>query len=459
MASSTHAGRIFYVEDDVPTGRVVKAIAEKEGYALRLISSGKDFLRLLSEAPPDLCLLDLHLPDASGLELLEKLRRSRPDIPAIVVTASESVEDVVTAMRLGASDYVTKPINSGRLTVSIRNALLLGEQQAELARLRSQVQEENGPECLVGASPAMESLRSLLRKAAPSEATILVMGENGTGKELAARALHFCSPRARKPLVDVNCAALTETLLESELFGHEQGAFTGASSRRQGKFEQAHGGTLFLDEIGDMPLSTQAKILRVLQEQSFQRVGGNERIEVNVRVICATNRDLEEAVRRNEFRKDLFYRVNTLVIEVPPLRDRAADIPELARHFLARAARREGRAVDRLAPAALEGLAAHSWPGNVRELQHAIERAVLVCEGEEIRPEHLPPAVLRNSPAPPAAGGGGNLIEAVERLERAMILDALRNHGGVKARAARALGLTERMIAYKMQNLGIDKPL
>jgi two-component system NtrC family response regulator len=459
MASSSHAGRIFYVEDDVPTGRIVKAIAEKEGYALRLIPSGKDFLKLLPEDPPDLCLLDLTLPDASGLDLLDKLRRSHPNIPAIVVTASESVEDVVAAMKMGASDYVTKPVNARRLAVSLRNALRLGEQQVELARLRSEVQQENGPESLVGSSTAMESLRSLIRKVAPSEATILVMGENGTGKELVARALHFSSPRAPRPLVDVNCAALTETLLESELFGHEMGAFTGASGRRAGKFEQAHGGTLFLDEIGDMPLSTQAKILRVLQERTFQRVGGTERIAVDVRVICATNRDLEEAVRRNEFRKDLFYRVNTLVIEVPALRDRAADIPELARHFLARAARHEKRPVDVLSPAALEALAIHSWPGNVRELQHAIERAVLVCETGEVRPEHLPPAILRGSPAgPPSGAAEGNLVEAVERLERAMILDALRDNGWVKARAARALGLTERMIAYKMQNLGIDKP-
>ncbi len=458
MGSIQRAVRVVYVEDDVTVGRVVKAIAEKEGYTLRLVPSGKDFLKLLAEDPPDLCLLDLTLPDASGLDLLEKLRQAHPGAPAIVVTASESVGDVVSAMRLGASDYVTKPVDARRLAVSMRNALRLGQQQIEIARLRTEVQSENGPESLVGSSAAMEALRALIRKVAPSETTILVMGENGTGKELAARALHFSSPRAPRPFVDVNCAALTETLLESEIFGHEQGAFTGASGRRRGKFEQAHGGTLFLDEIGDMPLSTQAKILRVLQERTFQRVGGEAKIEVDVRVLCATNRDLEEAVRQNQFRKDLFYRVNTLVIEIPPLRGHAEDIPELARHFLARAARREKRPAAGIAPDALDALGRHAWPGNVRELQHAIDRAVLVCEGDEIRREHLPPAILRDSPAGPPAGEEGNLVEAVERLERSMILEALQKHGWIKARAARALGLTERMIAYKMQNLGIDRP-
>jgi len=458
MGASHILGRIIYVEDDAATARVVKAIAEREGFSLRILPSGKDFLRHLQEPPPDLCLMDLTLPDASGLDLLEKLRETHPGVPAVVITASDSVKDAVAAMKRGACDYVTKPVDAPRLGVILRNALRLGNQQREIARLRSEVQGEYGPECLVGSSPAMESLRALIRRVAPSETTILIMGENGTGKELVARAIHYSGPRAPKPFVDVNSAALTETLLESELFGHEQGAFTGASARRAGKFEQAHGGTLFLDEIGDMPPSTQAKILRVLQERTFQRVGGSEKIEVDVRVLCATNRNLEEAVRQGQFRKDLFYRVNTLVLEVPPLREHPEDIPELARHFLARAARREKRPVTEISPAALEALRHHSWPGNVRELQHAIDRAVLLCEGNEILPEHLPPAVLRRPAGEPEGGNEGNLLRAVERLERAMILEALQKHGWVKARAARTLGITERMIAYKMQNLGISPP-
>jgi DNA-binding NtrC family response regulator len=447
--------RVLYVEDDPTLGRLVRAAVEREGHEFKLATSGKDFLKLLAEDPPQLCLIDLTLPDASGLDLLEALCRTRPGTPAIVVTASDDVKDAVAAMKRGAVDYVTKPVEPQRLTVCIRNALRMGEQQQEIARLRTEVREQSA---LVGSSRAMEAVRALVRRAAPSETTVLVTGENGTGKEIVARALHFSGARASKAFVDVNCAALTETLLESELFGHEQGAFTGATSRRRGKFEQAHGGTLFLDEIGDMPLATQAKILRVLQERTFQRVGGEERIAVDVRVVCATNRDLEAAVAQERFRKDLFYRINTLVIPVPPLRERGSDIAELAALFLARATRREKRPAARISVAALEALGRHSWPGNVRELEHAIDRAVLVGEGEEILPEHLPPAVLRQGPSDPGGKESKGLLESVERLERTMIVEALDKNGWVKARAARALGLTERIISYKMENLGIERP-
>jgi DNA-binding NtrC family response regulator len=303
----------------------------------------------------------------------------------------------------------------------------------------------------------MERVRALIRRAASSEATVLIVGESGTGKELVARALHSSGPRLAGPFVDVNSAALTESLLESELFGHEKGAFTSAIARRRGKFEQAHGGTLFLDEIGDMPLPTQAKMLRVLQERSFQRVGGDERISVDVRVICATNRTLDEEAQKGTFRKDLFYRINTLVIDLPPLRQRVTDIPELARHFLARFNREEKRDVKDFSTHAMETLCAHGWPGNVRELQHAVERAVLVCEGDEIQPEHLPPAVSAGKTAPPPVQGGEGLIETVERIERSMILAALEKNAWVKARAARALGVTERILSYKINNLGIGK--
>jgi len=335
----------------------------------------------------------------------------------------------------------------------------LAAKQREIVRLRSEVQKESTPEVLLlGSSAPMEKLRALLRKVAASEATLLVTGESGTGKELVARALHYGGPRARRPFVDVNCAAFTEGLPESELFGHEKGAFTGAATRHQGKFEQAHEGTLFLDEIGDMPLPIQAKILRVLQERSFERVGGTEKVRVDVRVICATNRDLDEAVRKGTFRQDLLYRINPLVIEVPPLRERASDIPELAEHFLARATRAEKRDVRDFSAAAMERLKAHAWPGNVRELQHAVQRAVLVCEGRSIEPEHLPPAVARrDTPAAAAEPGKERLIESLERLERSLIVAALDKEGWVKSRAARTLGLNERVLSYKMNNLGIEK--
>ncbi len=458
MASrASDTPRILYVEDDAASGRLVKAIAEKEGYAIDLAPTEKEFFRAVGEDVPDLVLIDLNLPDASGLDVLARMQERHPNVPAIVVTASDSIQDVIGAMKRGAVDYLTKPIDTRRMVVSLANAVRLTRQQREIVRLREGLEEAYSPEQLIGGSPSMQRVRDLIRKAAPSDATVLIVGESGTGKELVARALHAASPRLKAPFVDVNSAALTETLLESELFGHEKGAFTSAIARRRGKFEQAHGGTLFFDEIGDMPMPTQAKLLRVLQERAFQRVGGEEKIGVDVRVLCATNRSLEDLVQKGAFRKDLFYRINTLVVEIPPLKDRLPDIPELARHFLARAGRREKKAVQSLSAAAMEALCAHSWPGQVRELQHALDRAILVCDRDEILPEHLPPAVLRASPAPAAEGQKEGLIEAVERLERSMILATLEKHGWVKARAARALGVTERILSYKMTNLGIQK--
>jgi two-component system NtrC family response regulator len=455
---SAEAVRLLYVEDDATSARLVRTIAEKEGYLFTHAPNEKECWRSVAEETPGLFLIDLTLPDGSGLDLMSKLREKHPGVPAIVVTASDSREDIIGAMQRGAVDYMQKPVDARRMLVSIANALKMNTQQREIARLRSDVSEAYSPDHLVGASPAMDRVRQHIRRAAASEATVLIVGESGTGKELVARALHAAGPRVAGPFVDVNSAALAETLLESELFGHEKGAFTSAVSRRRGKFEQADGGTIFLDEIGDMPLPTQAKMLRVLQERSFQRVGGDERIDVNVRVICATNRNLEDDARKGAFRKDLFYRINTFVIEIPSLRERVADIPELARHFLARTNRIEKRQVLGLSEQAMKALCSHPWPGNVRELQHAVERAVLVCDGDEILPEHLPPAVLREQAPAAPAGEAEGLIEAVERLERSMILAAMDRHNWVKARAARALGVTERILAYKMNNLGIEKP-
>jgi DNA-binding NtrC family response regulator len=449
--------RILYVEDDLTSARLVKAIAEKEGYVVALATSQRECLKMIAEDPPGLLLIDLTLPDAAGLDLLARVRQSHPGIPAVIVTASDSVQDIIGAMQRGAVDYLTKPVDARRMLVSLGNAVKMTVQQKEIARLRADLTDAYSPDQLVGTSPAMDALRKTIRRAATSDATVLVIGESGTGKELVARALHAAGPRAAGPFVDINSAALTETLLESELFGHEKGAFTSAIARRRGKFEQAHGGTLFLDEIGDMPLPTQAKMLRVLQERAFQRVGGDERINVDVRVVCATNRNLEEDAKKGTFRSDLFYRINTFVIEIPALRDRAGDIPDLARHFLARSNRQEKREVQGFSPKAMETLCGHLWPGNVRELQHAVERGVLVCDSQEIQPENLPPAVLRSQAPAPKAGEGDGLIEAVERLERSMILAAMDKNGWVKSRAARALGVTERILSYKMNNLGIDK--
>ncbi|HEX9145494.1 MAG TPA: sigma-54 dependent transcriptional regulator [Candidatus Binatia bacterium] len=459
---SRAAVHILYAEDDPPSGRLVQSIAESEGYSITIVTSGQEFLAALSDEKPEVVLLDLNLPDVSGLELLPKARFRLPGAPVVVVTASDSVDDVIKALKGGAIDYLTKPVDIQRMIVSLANAVKIFRQQQDLTQLRSELKEAYRLEHMIGSSPVMDRLRDLIRQAASRDSTVLIVGESGTGKELVARALHYASDRVGKPFIDVNCAALTETLIESELFGHERGAFTSAISRRRGKFEQAHGGTLFLDEIGDMPLSTQAKMLRVLQERAFQRVGGDEKIVVNVRVICATNHNLEEAVKQGQFRMDLLYRINPLVIEVAPLRERIADIPELARHFVTAADRSRKYRAEAISEAAIERLCAHTWPGNVRELQNAIERALTVCDQEEIQPSHLPPAVLHSTVAPPPTAAPtsdtsttDNLVEAVEQFERAMICAALEKCNWNKTRAATALGITRRILSYKMQNLGI----
>ncbi len=449
--------RILYVEDDPDLGRLVQALLAREEIAVDVVPTGREFLQALQTQHPDLCLVDLNLPDVSGLDILRDLGNLHPHLPAIVLTASEAVQDVVQAMKLGAVDYLYKPMDVQRIVVSVRNALRLVEDRREIARLQADLRESYAPQHLVGSSPAMERVRELIRKVGPSDVAVLVQGESGTGKELIARALHFCSDRRDGPFIALNCAALTESLAESELFGHEKGSFTGAVGRHLGHFERAHGGTLFFDEIGDMPLPLQAKILRAIQERQVKRVGGDREVTVDVRVICATHQDLEEGVRKGRFRQDLFYRINALTIEAPPLRKRPSDVPELVQHFLATACRRQKRNPVRLAAESLAVIRRYSWPGNVRELEHAMERAVLLCDGEVIHPYHMPPALLNSEPAVDMPAPTSNLIEAVEGVERTMIAAALEKHGWVKARAARALGITERMISYKMLSLGIRR--
>jgi DNA-binding NtrC family response regulator len=456
--------QILYVEDDPASGRLVQSIAETAGYEVDVVTTGSEFLSSLTTNKPDLLLVDLHLPDASGLELLAKARLRLPESPVIVVTASNAIEDAVKALKGGATDYLTKPVDHQRLIVSLTNALKLSRQQRDLSKLRTEIRYTYKLEHVIGTSSGMEQVRDMIRHAAQTDATVLISGESGTGKELVAKALHYASRRAAKPFVDVNCAAMTETLIESELFGHEKGSFTSAFSRRRGKFEQAHGGSFFLDEIGDMPLVTQAKMLRVLQERSFQRVGGEEKINVDVRVICATNQNLETCVEAGTFRLDLFYRINPLMIDVPPLRERPSDIPELVSHFLNAANQVGNTHVRSVSDEAMIALQQHSWPGNVRELQNAIERAYTVCHEDEIQISHLPAAVLRRAPVPRAPSGSDtndnrNLVEKTEQYERSIIMAELAKCEWNKTKAALALGVTRRILSYKMQTLGIDKPL
>jgi len=362
-------------------------------------------------------------------------------------------------MKHHGSDYFGKPRNAERKVISLGHAVKM-TQQHQLAQSLFKQEEPPSIEALIGRSPAMERIRGLIRRAGPRDGNVLIVGESGTGKELIAKAVHDASGRVGKPFVDVNCAALTESLIESELFGHQRGAFTGAIAHRRGKFEQANGGTLFLDEIGDMPLAIQAKILRVLQEQSFQRVGGEEQISVNVRIICATNHNLQAAIQQNSFRMDLFYRINVMVIEVPPLRERLSDVPELAQHFFSAAFRSGTSKAQKISEAAIKALSAHNWPGNVRELENAIERAMTICDDDEIQPSHLPPTVLCVcQPSQPIDNlRAANLVERVKRYERAMIFAALTKCDWNNGRAADALKITRRILAYKMKNLEIKLP-
>ncbi|MDP6957881.1 MAG: sigma-54 dependent transcriptional regulator, partial [Planctomycetota bacterium] len=414
--------QVLYAEDDSSSASLMKALLSEEGHKIDIASTGADFLFLLDQSLPDLCLLDLNLPDMSGLDLLQTVRQQYPGLPVLMVTASDSLDDAIRAMKLGAVDFITKPFDGRRLLISINHVLDISRQKREIEVLRSDLQDNYSLAHMVGSSSEMEQIRNLIERVASSESTVLVTGESGTGKELVCRALHYSSDRKQKRFLDVNCAALNESLLESELFGHEKGAFTGAEQRRRGQFEQADGGTLYLDEIGDMPMPTQTKILRFLEDRTLTRVGGEEKIRVDVRVVCATNQNLEKAVVEKTFRKDLYYRINTIPIHLSPLRSRVSDIPELTHHFLARACKREKRRIDGVSSSAMEILSGHSWPGNIRELEHAIDRAVLMCEGAEIQEENLPPAVLQNHLP---AGDPNNLLEAVERLERELILTAL----------------------------------
>ena len=440
-------GRILVVDDEVNARTALAELLRDEGYTVETAADGFKALPKLEEFAPDLVVTDLRMPGMDGLALLKKTHERDPDCAVIVVTAYGAIDTAVTAMREGAADYVTKPVNVEELVLVIDRALERRRVVAESRHLRERLSEHQRVDNIVGSSPVMRAVLSDVLRVAPSKATVLITGESGTGKELVAAAIHQHSTRAQGPFVKLHCAALAETLLESELFGHERGAFTGATSRRDGRFQQADGGTLFLDEIGDISPSIQIKLLRFLQDHEFQRVGGNQTIKVDVRVVAATNRDLAARVRDAEFREDLFYRLNVVSVECPPLRARPTDIPLLAMHFLARYAKENGKTVTRFSEEALDRLMRHRWPGNVRELENAVERAVVICQSEVVRPEDLPPTV---SPAREESGMPRVPGASLADLERHAILKTLEFTGGSTSRAAEILGISVRKIQYKL---------
>jgi two-component system response regulator AtoC len=443
-------GAVVLVEDDRGVATLVAAILEGAGYAVRVCGDGASARRALAAAEPDVLCLDLGLPDVDGRELIGELHQRHRDLPIVVLTADDQIDTVVAAMRAGAYDYLVKPIERDTLIRTVADA---AARRAGPTRGAAPTAPP-GYHGLIGTSAPMRALIRELEQVAPTDITLLILGESGTGKELVARAIHDRSARRDRPFVAVNCAAIPESLHEAELFGHERGAFTGASARAPGRFEQAHTGTLFLDEVAELSPALQSKLLRVLQERRFHRIGGASELEVDIRVIAATHRDLDAAVRAERFREDLFYRLAVFELELPPLRARADDVPILAEAFVARFADELGRPL-RLAPEALACLQAYHWPGNVRELQNAIHRAAVATTDGVIAPGHLPRRVAPTVPTAPAPGpspdGGGPAAGALEQAERATIAAALARHQHNLTQVARELGIGRTTLYRKLK--------
>ena len=441
------------VADDEPAQReMVSGFLKKQGFEVIAADSGEKALELFRQDTCDLVLTDQKMANMSGLELLQAVHAINPETPVILITAFGTIEAAVAALKEGAIDYLTKPLNLDELLHRIRQVSDHHRILNENRELREALQERYRIEGIVGESGPMLEVLSMVRRVAPSEATVLIRGESGTGKELIAKAIHFGSPRGRGPLVKVNCAALPEALLESELFGHEKGAFTGAVTSRQGRFELANGGTIFLDEIGDLPLHLQAKLLRVLQEREYEKVGSSRPVKVNVRILAASHRPLEALIKAGQLREDLYYRLNVVTILIPPLRERRSDLSLLIEHFVRRFAEKNGRTIRGLTPEGRDILLRYDYPGNVRELENIIERAVVLTRDDVIASGDLPLTV--QEPEIADRDPETNLTAAVEALERRMIRDALARSDGVQTRAAELLGIGERALRYKLIKYG-----
>ena len=449
--------RILLADDDNSVRRVLEFKLKQRGFDVTSVGDGAEAVRHLKESPFNLLISDIRMPGVDGIALLGQAKSLHPEIKVILITAYAAVSQAVQAVKLGAFDYITKPFEDEELFVTIDKALRLGELERENKQLRSKLNRAERGEDLLGASTSFKDMMTTVRRIAPTDATVLLTGESGSGKELVAKTIHALSTRQDRSFIAVNCAAIPVDLLESELFGHVKGAFTGAVRDKRGKFELADGGTLFLDEIGDMSLRTQSKVLRVLQEQTFQPVGSTENIQVDVRVIAATNKDLQEEIEAGQFREDLYYRINVIPFIVPPLRARRDDIPLLAEHFLSEAAEEYGEGAKRLTVEASARLIAFNWPGNVRQLKNVCERLMIMAMGDEISEADLEPIL---GFAAPTADGSSEadlpLREARDLFERRFILTKLHQHGGNVKRTAQALSIERSHLYRKMKAYGID---
>jgi len=452
------SGNVLVVDDDASARSALVEMLRDEGFVVRPAADGFKALGQVDDWTPDLLLTDMNMPGMDGIELMEKMRERFDGIGVIVMTAHATVEKAVAAMRQGADDYLTKPLNIDELIIVARRVLASYELRRENVRLKSALHAEPiapGVEW-IGHSTASRELLGLVRQVAPSDASVLILGQSGTGKELVARALHAWSERKKGPFVAVHCAALDEGVLESELFGHEKGAFTGAATQRDGRFQKAEGGTLFLDEVGEIPLGTQVKLLRVLQEREVERVGGDETVKIDVRVVAATHKDLHAEVREGRFREDLFYRLNVISLHTPRLAQRREDIPELARHFLARHAARSRKVIRGFSDRALRVLLDADWPGNVRQLDNCIERAAVLCQGHEIEPRYLPRELMQ----PERAGDEMPSIPgaSMAEVEQFVILKTLEHVRGSTSKAAQILGISPRKIQYRLAEYRGEAP-
>ncbi len=448
---------IWVVDDEKGILETLKDILEDEGYKVKTFLYGKKCLEELKKNLPSVIFLDLWLKDIDGFEVLEKIKSSYPYLPVIVISGHGNIDTAVKAIKMGAHDFIEKPLSYERILVSIENALKFFNLEEENKRLREKI---FGNIRLTGVSSAIQEIRELIKKVAPTDTTVLILGESGVGKELVAKLIHLFSQRAEAPFVEVNCAAIPETLIESELFGYEKGAFTGAHTCKKGKFEQAHRGTLFLDEIGDLSLEAQAKLLRVIQEKKIERLGSTTSIEVDVRIIAATNKNLQEEIKRKKFREDLYYRLNVFPIYIPPLRERKEDIPYLVEEFLEEIARRTGFGKKRVSQEVIEAFQSYYWPGNVRELKNLIERLVIISPGEEIRYEDLPSDFREtiessNFPSRDPWFEEKNYKVAKTLFEKEFLKRKLEQFKGNISQTAREIGIERAYLQKKIKDLGI----